>query len=109
MNSKFKISFNRYAFISHRTFREAKQNLHRSMNFRLLGSQCRVEYANNSSNSNRNYQNFGKRKLMVARIPENVNEDHLHNLFNNCHILKYSPARSLTISDQTKKKKILWG
>jgi len=83
------------------------------MNFHLLGHQCHVEYAGGSSALSNNHQNFGNRKLMVARIPENVTEIDLHHLFFNCHILKYCPARTVHSSATTTtikgKSKTIWG
>ena len=107
------IFFNRYAFVVHHTSEKAERNRRRRINFHLFGPKCRVEYAHGCSSLSNNHQNFGNRKLMVARIPGNVNEDDLHNLFANCHILKYFPARTVhraTTTAETKDKiKIIWG
>ncbi len=83
------------------------------MDFRLLGSKCRIEYGNNCSTLTNNRPNLSKKKLMIARIPENVNENDLHNLFVNCHLLKYCPARTVysatTTMKMNDKAKIIWG
>jgi hypothetical protein len=110
---KDSIFFNRYAFVLHRTPREAERNLRRPINFHLLGHKCRVEYANDSSALSNNHQSFGNRKLMVARIPQNVTEIELHHLFVNCHLLKYCPARIVhsgaTTTKMKNNSKIIWG
>jgi len=65
-----------------------------------------VEYANTSSHFINNYQNYGKRKLIIAKIPLNVTEDDLKKLFINSYLLKYCPSR---IVYQKNNTKIIWG
>ncbi|CAF3948506.1 unnamed protein product [Adineta steineri] len=104
----------KYAFVVHRTHERARRNFRQSINRSLLGSQCRVEFANHSLNHTNNHENMeNKKKLVISRIPENVNENNLYNLFENCQILKYCPARVISSSTTTintkEKKKILSG
>lgn len=109
MHSLFHISIHRfycyrYAFVVHRTYHDALRNLERFHNSHPFGSQCYVEFTKDKSNQT----NDINKKIMVSRIPLNVNRNDLHNLFGNCHIIDYCPARFIqsTIEIQTK---ILWG
>ncbi len=66
--------FCRYAFIRHRTFRDAERNRQQPINYDLLGPKCRIEYANDHSAPFHNYGNFDNKTLMVRRIPNDVSE-----------------------------------
>ncbi|CAF3973943.1 unnamed protein product [Adineta steineri] len=94
-----------YAFVVHRTHEKARRNLRRPINRSLLGSQCRVEWNTHCSDYSNNEQNIENRKIVVRGIPENVNENDLRDLFVNCHILKYCPARRIYSSTATMETK----
>jgi hypothetical protein len=100
------IFYSRYAFVYHRTCQEAERNLRLPINYQLFGPACDVEYANDCSTLCNNHQIFDNKKLIVRRIPENIDENDLHNLFINCHVLKYYPA---TMMKNKSKNKILTG
>ncbi|CAF1273200.1 unnamed protein product [Adineta steineri] len=95
----------KYAFVVHRTHEKARRNLRRPINRSLLGSQCRVEWNTHCSDYSNNEQNIESRKIVVRGIPENVNENDLRDLFVNCHILKYCPARRIYSSTATMEAK----
>ncbi|CAF1198097.1 unnamed protein product [Adineta steineri] len=103
----------KYAFILHKTKEEAKSNLLKPINYILLGSQCHVEYAHNSSFIPLDHQSDDKQTIVITNIPENVSEDDLRHLFPDSRISKYCPSRSIhrkPISiDIPGKIKILWG
>ncbi|CAF3748409.1 unnamed protein product [Adineta steineri] len=94
-----------YAFVVHRTHEKARRNLRRPINRSLLGSQCRVEWNTHCSDYSNNEQNIKNRKIVVRGISENVNENDLLDLFVNCHILKYCPARRIYSSTTTMETK----
>ncbi|CAF1273227.1 unnamed protein product [Adineta steineri] len=94
-----------YAFVVHRTHEKAQRNLRRPINRSLLGSQCRVEWNTHCPNFSINEQNIENRKIVIRGIPENVNENDLRDLFVNCHILKYCPARRIYSSTTTMETK----
>lgn len=83
----------RYAFVLHRTSREAQRNLQRPINYCLLGPECRLEYAGNRSNNPSNPQSYEGKRILVSGIPENVSTDDLHRLFVNSHAIDYYPPR----------------
>ena len=99
----------RHAFVFHHTSKEAKRNLQRPIDAHRFGAKCSVEYANDYLDSSPNNHN----KIVLRGIPENVSEDDLRLLFDNCHILRYSPARVVCQGAATmeaiKKRKILLG
>ncbi|CAF4178914.1 unnamed protein product, partial [Adineta steineri] len=95
----------KYAFVVHRTHEKAQRNLRRPINRSLLGSQCRVEWNTHCPNFSINEQNIENRKIVIRGIPENVNENDLRDLFVNCHILKYCPARRIYSSTTTMETK----
>ena len=103
----------RYAFVLHRTFRDAKHNLQRPINYNVLGPKCCIEYANNYPVSSHNYHSYDKKTIMVSRIPGNVSENDLHRLFIGCRIIKYCPARYVyrtgTTAATKNKNKLLIG
>lgn len=107
------VIYNRYAFVYHRTSREAKYNLRRTTDLKLLGPECHVEYANRSLSLFNSNTILNSRKVVINRIPYNVTEDDIHHLFPTCRILKYSPARIINCTKKTKhtmdKQKILPG
>ncbi|CAF0802090.1 unnamed protein product [Adineta steineri] len=82
----------KYAFITHRTAREAEVNLRRSIDLHLLGPACHIEYANKRTMGTSSQQSLGKKKILVRQIPPNVSENDLRQMFGNCHIEKYYPA-----------------
>ncbi len=99
--------FCRYAFVLHRTFRDAEHNLQRPIDYDLLGPKCRIEYANGYSAPFHNHYNFDNKTLVVSRIPGNVSENDLHRLFAGCRTVKYCPARNIHLSTtmmETKNK-----
>jgi hypothetical protein len=103
----------RYAFILHRTAKEAKHNLLRPVNYILLGPECHVKYAGDSQPLPIDHRLCDKRTIVVKSIPESVSEDDLRQLFTNCHISKYCPARTIhrmaTSSAVTGRLKTFWG
>ncbi|UJR37616.1 hypothetical protein I4U23_030313 [Adineta vaga] len=88
----------RYAFVLHRTCSQAKRNLYRPINRLLLGPNCRVEFANNRSFFSTTDADIRCRKVVVTRIPPNIDEFDLKYLFVGCQISKYSPARVISRS-----------
>ncbi|CAF1150636.1 unnamed protein product [Adineta steineri] len=82
----------RYAFITHRTAREAEVNLRRSINVHLLGPACHIGYANKRTIRDSSQQSLNKKEILVHQIPPNVSENDLRQLFGNCHVEKYYSA-----------------
>lgn len=105
--------FFRYAFVIHRTTRDAMRNLQRPIDFHIFGLECRVEYARNYSNLPHDQQNFDQKKIVVSHIPLNVYERDLQNLFVNCRVIEFCPARTIhpatTTARAEDKSKILRG
>ena len=107
---EFDIGFSRYAFVVHRTSQDAKHNLSRPINHSLFGSECRIDYANDHIPRSLKCQYYSKNKIIVKKIPTEVSENDLRDLFGSeCHILNYYPARYVrristvtTIPDQVK-------
>lgn len=103
----------RYAFVLHRTSRDAKHNLQRAINYNVLGPKCCIEYANNDPVSSYNYHSYDKKTIMVSRIPDNVCKNDLHRLFIGCRTIKYYPARYVhrtgTATVTKNKNKLLLG
>ena len=103
----------RYAFVLHRTSREAQRHLQQPTNHRILGPECRVEYAGNQPNYSNNYQSCDNKRILVSRIPENVSGDELRCLFVDSHMINYYPAqiihRAIPTIPTNLKKKILPG
>ncbi|CAF1044832.1 unnamed protein product [Adineta steineri] len=95
----------KYAFVFHRTSEEAERNLRRSEDDCFLGPQSCVEYARSRSSFSNNQQNFGKNKVEVSKIPENVSETDLRHLFDDCNVLKYYPARIVHQAAETTQTK----
>lgn len=89
----------RYAFVLHRTNREAQRNLQRPINYRLLGPECRIEYANGRSNDPNNHQSSDNKRLLVKQIPENVSQHELRRVFVGSHAIHYYPARVIRRPD----------
>ncbi|CAF1328965.1 unnamed protein product [Adineta steineri] len=83
----------KYAFIEHRTIKEAECNFKRSLNYLLFGSKCYMKYTGDSSSLPIGYRFDNERTIVVKNIPQNVTEDDLHQLFINCSISKYCPSR----------------
>jgi len=76
----------KYAFVIHRTRRDAQRNLERSIDYQILGQQCQIQYSNlhlNQSNVN----------LFVKQIPSDVSLFDFTQLFPHCQILEYHPAQ----------------
>jgi len=96
---------NRYAFILHRTSRDAESNLQRPIDFHLLGPHCQIEYADSRSALLRSRQSFDSKKLVVQQIPPNVSENDLRTLFANCHIITYCPAVNIPLTPTMMKTK----
>jgi len=96
---------NRYAFILHRTCRDAESNLQRPIDFHLLGPQCQIEYADARSTLLRSGQSNDSKKVVVQKIPPNVTENDLRNLFPNCHIVAYCPAVNIPLKETMMKTK----
>ncbi|CAF3700836.1 unnamed protein product [Adineta steineri] len=82
----------KYAFITHRTAREAEVNLRRSINVHLLGPACHIGYANKRTIRDSSQQSLNKKEILVHQIPPNVSENDLRQLFGNCHVEKYYSA-----------------
>lgn len=76
----------KYAFVIHRTCRDAQRNLQRSIDYEILGEQCQIQY----SNLHLNQSNL---TLFVKQIPVNVSLLDFNKLFPNCQILEYHPAQ----------------
>ncbi|CAF1268535.1 unnamed protein product [Adineta steineri] len=85
----------KYAFIEHRTIKEAECNFKRPLNYLLFGSKSYVKYAGDSSSLPIGYRFDNERTIVVKNIPENVTEDDLRQLFINCSISKYCPSRKI--------------
>jgi hypothetical protein len=99
-----RIFYSRYAFVFHRTSREAERNIQRPIDYySLLGRHCRVEYASDCSYLSNNQQPFNKKKISVTKIPLNVDKNDLSHLFPDGNILAYCPARSVHTSSTTTK------
>lgn len=103
----------RYAFIVYKTAKEAKRNFLRPINYILFGPDCHVRYAGDSPCLPIRSQLSDERTIVVRSIPENTSEDDIHRLFNNSHIWKYCPARTVyrtaTSADVSNKTKTFWG
>lgn len=96
----------KYAFAVYRSHSSAKRDLHRSIDWhRLGGSGCHVEFATSRSHFANVDESDKRRKLAVTRIPENVTEDDLRQVFGSCHIIKYSPARRVQRSNESTQTK----
>lgn len=113
IHSHLSQSLFRYAFVVHRTSRDATRNLQGPIDYFTLGPECRLEYARNSLARSSEQGDIDRKKLIVTGIPENVCENDLHHLFFNCRIIKYCPARTVhrTITERNKEdtSKNLWG
>ncbi len=106
-------SFHRYAFVLHRTALNAEYNLKRPIDRFIFGSNCHVEYANSRFYRFSEHQTTNTWSIIVRKIPENITEEYLRNLFIGCHSMKYAPARAInktkrTVTSNTKNK-LLWG
>lgn len=103
----------RYAFVYHRTSKDATYNLQRPKDFKSLGPECHIEYANGRSMVVNNDQHINRRKLVINRIPLNITENDLRRMFANCRVLKYCPAyitkSASKMLDKQDKRKILPG
>jgi hypothetical protein len=103
----------RYAFVLHKTSKEAQLNLLRPIDHILFGPECHVEYAHDHSNLPVRHRIYDKRRVVVNKIPENVSENDLRHLFRNGYLLKYCPARSVHRTATTvatmSETKLLWG
>ncbi|CAF0761014.1 unnamed protein product [Adineta steineri] len=86
------VSHLKYAFVVHKKPKHAEINLHRPINYKHLGPQCRVEYAHDCSTRIGSNQTFDNKKILVRGIPQHVNVGDLRRLFGNCYIIKYCPA-----------------
>jgi len=83
--------FIRYAFVVHRTYSETEKNRRRPINYRLFGSECRVDYVDKDFHARYEQQSC---TIVVTHIPENVNENELRRIFVGCQSLKYYPGRT---------------
>ncbi len=102
-----------YAFVLHRTARNAECNRRRPINRLIFGYNCHVEYANSPSHLFSEPQIAEIWNVTVRQIPENITEECLRNLFLGCHSMKYIPARVInnvkTTATSTTENKLLWG
>jgi hypothetical protein len=103
----------RYAFISHRSSKEAQRNLQRPIDYILLGDECHVEHAGDTPSRSNTNRHCDERTIVVKNIPEYVTENDLSRLFINCYISRYCPARTVhrmnTSKAITTKTKTFWG
>lgn len=103
----------RYAFIVHRTFRDAQYNLQQPIDYNVLGPKCYIEYANDYPASSYNYHNYDRKTIMVSRIPDDVSKNDLYRLFIGCRTIKYYSARYVHRAGTTmaikNEKKLLLG
>ena len=95
----------RYAFVFHRTSREARRNLLRPIDRYMFGSECRVEYARFRSAPTNVQESIDQNKVRVGQIPKNVSKNDLRRLFDNCHVVEYCPARTVHLSITTTEGK----
>ncbi|CAF0719343.1 unnamed protein product [Adineta steineri] len=105
--------YHKYAFVYHRTNRQAEYNRKRRINRLLFGHNCHVEYATGRSQTSNRNQISETWNIAVRQVPENITEDLLHNLFIGCQSMKYVPARTVhntkTSVTSATKTKLLWG
>jgi len=102
-----------YAFVLHRTNREAEYNRKRPIDYRRFGANCHIEYMRKNVNGSNVHQNSSKWNIVVKKIPENVTEECLRTLFMGCHSMIYIPARIVNKTNMKGtldiKNKVLWG
>ncbi|CAF1287532.1 unnamed protein product [Adineta steineri] len=92
-----------YAFIFHHTNLQAEYNRKRAISSSRFGSNCQIEFVKNLDElSNENELNE-KWNIVVKKIPENVTENDLKNLFFNFNQLKYISARNVQKSNTNQK------
>ncbi|CAF1240271.1 unnamed protein product [Adineta steineri] len=96
-----------YAFIFHRTNLQAEYNRKRVISSLPFGSNCQIEFVKNLdelSNENKVNENWN---IVVKKIPENVTENDLKNLFSNSNQIKYIPPK--IVQKSNRNQKILFG
>ncbi|CAF3774335.1 unnamed protein product [Adineta steineri] len=104
----------KYALVTHCMSQTAEINYRRPINFHVLGPQCRIEYAGDSASVLSRNQSRDRKTIVVRRIPPNVSETDLYDLFPSCRILKYYPAvivsaTALMTATATNNRDILLG
>ncbi|CAF0872332.1 unnamed protein product [Adineta steineri] len=92
-----------YAFVFYRTHLQAEYNRKRAITSSQFGPNCQIEFVQNLSqlpNENELNENWN---IVVKKIPENVTENDLRNLFFNSNEIKYIPARNVQKSNTNQK------
>ena len=72
-----------------------------SINYRLFGSECRVDYVDKDFHARYEQQPC---TIVVTHIPENVNENELRSIFVGCQSLKYYPGRTAHFMEEESTK-----
>ncbi|CAF4252586.1 unnamed protein product, partial [Adineta steineri] len=92
-----------YAFIFHRTNLQAEYNRKRVINSLPFGSNCKIDVVKSLSQLSNEYELNEKWNIVIKKIPENVTENDLKNLFSNSYQIKYIPAKIVQKSNRNQK------
>jgi hypothetical protein len=82
-----------------RKLKRIDDDLH--INYRLFGSECRVDHVDKDFHAR--YKQPPCR-IVVTRIPENVNENELCSIFIGCQSLKYYPGHTAHFMEEESTK-----
>ena len=93
-----------YATIRYKKVKDAKRDLVSPPNLASLGSKCTLTYEDEFALSISVDQTYNDRKIVVQNIPQDVTETDLQNLFPNCVISRYCPAKTIIRPDNSIKK-----
>ncbi|UJR10273.1 hypothetical protein I4U23_014480 [Adineta vaga] len=85
----------KYAFIVHKTIKDALHNFAQPIDYKFLGPKCRVKYIASPPSISTVHDSQYSRIVVVRNIPQHANETDLHRLFPNCSVERFDPARSI--------------
>ncbi|CAF1202320.1 unnamed protein product [Adineta ricciae] len=93
-----------YAIIRYKKAKDAKRDFLSPPNLASFGSKCSLTYENEFAFGVSVDQTYNDRKIVVQNIPQYVTETDFQNLFPNCVVSRYCPAKTIIRPDNSIKK-----